>query len=42
MGCGRLLDEILEWGKASDSRQCEIIDAARQRRIERNIAYTAR
>jgi len=32
MGCGRLLDEILEWGKASDRRQCEIIDAAAQRR----------
>tara|TARA_Y100000766_G_scaffold243364_1_gene222092 strand:+ start:475 stop:591 length:117 start_codon:yes stop_codon:yes gene_type:complete len=35
MGCGRLMDEILEWGRASDARQREIIAAAAQRRAER-------
>lgn len=35
MGCGRLMDEILEWGRASDARQREIIAAAAQRRTER-------
>ncbi|UJJ30155.1 DUF1289 domain-containing protein [Halopseudomonas maritima] len=35
MGCGRLLDEILEWGRAPDARQREIIAAAARRRAER-------
>lgn len=35
LGCGRLMDEILEWGKASDERQREIIAAARARCVDR-------
>lgn len=35
LGCGRLMPEILEWAAASDARQIEISDAARQRRAQR-------
>jgi len=30
-GCGRLLDEIIEWPAAGESRKREIVAAARQR-----------
>lgn len=35
MGCGRVMSEILEWGRASDARQREIIEAAARRRAAR-------
>ncbi len=35
LGCGRLLNEIVEWGQASDQRQLQIIAAARLRREQR-------
>ena len=31
-GCGRTIDEIVEWPTASDERKHEIVAAARQRR----------
>ena len=31
LGCGRTLDEIAQWGGASEARQREIVAAARAR-----------
>lgn len=41
LGCGRLMPEILEWASASDQRQLQIIEAARQRRLQREAARQA-
>tara|TARA_Y100000766_G_scaffold235902_1_gene211437 strand:+ start:93 stop:287 length:195 start_codon:yes stop_codon:yes gene_type:complete len=38
MGCGRVMSEILEWGRASDARQREIIAAAARRLTQRGQA----
>ncbi|WP_304639234.1 DUF1289 domain-containing protein [Pseudomonas sp.] len=35
LGCGRLMQEILDWPQASDSRQRQILDAAARRRAAR-------
>jgi len=34
MGCGRHIDEIIEWLDAGDDRRREIIENARRRRAE--------
>jgi predicted Fe-S protein YdhL (DUF1289 family) len=41
LGCGRTLDEILEWHQAAASRRREILDTAAQRaeaRLQRQRA----
>jgi predicted Fe-S protein YdhL (DUF1289 family) len=35
LGCGRNLDEILEWHSASPTRQLNIIESAELRKSER-------
>lgn len=36
LGCGRLLEEILSWGDASDEEKREILDRSRLRVAQRH------
>jgi len=36
LGCLRSIDEICQWGKATDERKREILVAVEERRVERN------
>ena len=40
VGCGRTLDEILEWSRAATERKQAIVAAAEQRRAERIARYS--
>ncbi|MGH8371890.1 MAG: DUF1289 domain-containing protein [Gammaproteobacteria bacterium] len=39
LGCGRSLDEIRDWGSASDSERQRILDQAAARRAEREARF---
>jgi len=36
LGCGRTIDEIMEWGAASDDRRRAILSAVEDRRLNRH------
>lgn len=41
LGCGRTLDEIRDWGAASDAERRQILDRAAARRAQRDAQLRA-